>query len=100
VGCLPATRVVFRKKQRKPKHRTVTGQNDVWPLDQGARRLAARVGRRISGRGQKWYGAVRNPPVEIEDSPVDPDNAPVVEGGDQLISGAKAPSTHIPPESP
>eukprot|EP00102_Acyrthosiphon_pisum_P018796 XP_016656006.1 PREDICTED: uncharacterized protein LOC107882319 [Acyrthosiphon pisum] len=50
--------------------------------------------------GPELSGAVRNLPVEIEDSPVERNDAPVVEGGDPVVSGSKAPNTHIPPESP
>ncbi|CAI6373508.1 unnamed protein product [Macrosiphum euphorbiae] len=38
-------------------------------------------------------GSVRNPPVEIKDSQVEPDDANVVEGGYPVVSGHKAPST-------
>ncbi|XP_016659604.1 uncharacterized protein LOC107883654 [Acyrthosiphon pisum] len=53
-----------------------------------------------SKNGPELSGAVRNPPVEIDDSPVELDDAPVVEGGDPVVSVPKAPSTHITPESP
>jgi len=35
MGFLPATRVILRKKQEKPKNLTFSGPNDVMPGDQG-----------------------------------------------------------------
>jgi len=48
--------------------------------------------------GPDLSGAHRNPSVETEVSPMEPDDAPVVEEGYPLVSGPKAPSNHIPPE--
>ncbi|KAF0766863.1 Uncharacterized protein FWK35_00012179 [Aphis craccivora] len=45
-------------------------------------------------------GTYQNPSVEIKDSPVEPEDTPVV-GGDYLVaSSPKAPSTNIPLEFP
>jgi len=47
--------------------------------------------------GPELSGADRNPSVETEDSPVEPDDAPVVNRGHPVVFNPKAPVPIYPP---
>ncbi|KAL4096671.1 hypothetical protein QTP88_021581 [Uroleucon formosanum] len=66
-----------------PKNRRLSGWPTVGPEN-------------LRKNGPELSGTDRNPSVEIEDSPVEPDDAPVIGRGYPVVSSPKAPSTHIP----